>query len=37
MSALLFLFRHVLSREVGFLDIVSADKPEHLPVVLSRR
>jgi len=37
MSALLFLFQHVLSREVGFLDIVSADKPERLPVVLSRQ
>ena len=36
-SALLFLFQHVLSREVGFLDIVSADKPERLPVVLSRQ
>ena len=36
-SALLFLFQHVLSREVGFLDIVTADKPERLPVVLSRQ
>jgi len=36
-SALLFLFQHVLSREVGFLDIVSADKPERLPVILSRQ
>lgn len=35
-SALLFLFQQVLSREVGFLDIVTADKPERLPVVLSR-
>jgi len=36
-SGLLFLFQHVLSREVGFLDIVMADKPERLPVVLSRQ
>ena len=35
-SGLLFLFQQVLSREVGFLDIVTADKPERLPVVLSR-
>jgi len=35
-SALLFLVQQVLSREVGFLDIVTADKPERLPVVLSR-
>ena len=35
-SALLFLVQQVLSREVGFLNIVTADKPERLPVVLSR-
>lgn len=35
-SALLFLFRQVLNREIGFLDVVPADKPERLPVVLSR-
>lgn len=36
-SALLMLFQTILGREVGFLDIVAADKPEKLPVVLSRR
>lgn len=35
-SALLLLFQTILGREVGFLDIVAADKPEKLPVVLSR-
>jgi integron integrase len=35
-SALLFLFRQVLNREIGFLDVVPADKPQRLPVVLSR-
>ncbi len=34
-SALLLLFKDILGREVGFLDVVSADKPEKLPVVLS--
>jgi len=36
-SALLFLFRMVLGRELGFLDIPRAGKPERLPVVLSRQ
>lgn len=35
-SALLFLFRDVLGRDLGFLDVVKATKPERLPVVLSR-
>ena len=35
-SALLFLFRDVLGRELGFLNVVAADKPQRLPVVLSR-
>ena len=35
-SALLFLFQQVFQRELGFLDAVPADKPERLPVVLSR-
>lgn len=35
-SALLFLYRQVLNREIGFLDVVPADKPQRLPVVLSR-
>ena len=35
-SALLFLYQQVFQRELGFLDAVPADKPERLPVVLSR-
>jgi integron integrase len=35
-SALLFLFQQVFQRELGFLDAVPADKPQRLPVVLSR-
>ena len=36
-SALLFLFRMVLNRDLGFLDVPRATKPEKLPVVLSRQ
>ncbi len=37
LSALLFLYRHVLGREVGELqDLVRARTPRHLPVVLTR-
>jgi integron integrase len=35
-AALLFLFRVVLERDLGFLDIARATRPERLPVVLSR-
>ncbi|MBX3420472.1 MAG: integron integrase [Pirellulaceae bacterium] len=35
-SALLFLFRVVLKRELGFLDAVRAKNSDRLPVVLSR-
>jgi integron integrase len=34
--ALLFLFRVVIGRDLGFLDVAKAAKPERLPVVLSR-
>ena len=34
--ALLFLFQAVLGRELAFLDVTRASKPERLPVVLSR-
>jgi integron integrase len=38
LSALLFLFKDVLGREVGWLEgMVRAKKPLHLPVVLSKR
>ena len=33
---LLFLFQKVMGRELGFLDVSPASKPERLPVVLSR-
>jgi integron integrase len=37
LAALLFLYRHVLSREVGDLDgLVRARRPRRLPVVLTR-
>ena len=37
LSALLFLYRHVLGREVGELEgLVRARTPRHLPVVLTR-
>jgi len=37
LSALLFLYRHVVGREVGALgEIVRARKPKRLPVVLTR-
>ena len=37
LSALLFLYRHVLEQEVGWLDnVVRAKRPRRLPVVLTR-
>ena len=37
LSALLFLYRHVLGREVGDLgEVIRARKPKHLPVVMTR-
>ena len=37
LSALLFLYRHVIGREVGDLgDVIRARKPKRLPVVMSR-
>lgn len=37
LSALLFLYRHVLHQDLPWLeDIVRAKRPKHLPVVLSR-
>ncbi len=37
LSALLFLYRHVLGREIGDLgDVIRARRPAKLPVVLSR-
>ena len=35
-SALLFLYQMVFARELAFLDVTRANKPERLPVVLSR-
>jgi integron integrase len=37
LSALLFLYRHVIGREVGDLgDVIRARKPKRLPVVMTR-
>lgn len=37
LSALLFLYRHVIGREVGNLgDVIRARKPKRLPVVMTR-
>jgi integron integrase len=37
LSALLFLYRHVLDRKVGDLgEVIRARKPHHLPVVMTR-
>ncbi|TDB38335.1 MAG: integron integrase [Actinobacteria bacterium] len=37
LSALLFLYRHVLGREIGELDgVIRARKPQRLPVVMTR-
>ncbi|MGH7363678.1 MAG: phage integrase N-terminal SAM-like domain-containing protein, partial [Candidatus Methylomirabilales bacterium] len=36
LSALLFLYRHVLGREIGNLgDVIRARKPKRLPVVMT--
>lgn len=36
LAALLFLYRHVLGRELGGFDIVRARRPVRLPVVMTR-
>jgi integron integrase len=37
LSALLFLYRHVLGKEIGMLEgLIRARKPRHLPVVLTK-
>jgi len=37
LSALLFLYRHVLKRDIGDLgDVIRARRPRHLPVVMTR-
>ena len=37
LSALLFLYRHVLGREIGDLgEVIRARKPRHLPAVMTR-
>jgi integron integrase len=37
LSALLFLYRHVLDREIGDLgEVIRARKPRHLPAVMTR-
>ncbi|MDH4071206.1 MAG: integron integrase, partial [Ignavibacteria bacterium] len=36
LAAVLFLYRHVIGRDVGELDVVRARRPVRLPVVMSR-
>ena len=36
MSSLLFVYERVLGRQLSFLNAVTAERPKHLPVVLSR-
>ena len=37
LSAILFLYRHVLAREIGALEgLIRARKPRHLPVVMTK-
>jgi integron integrase len=37
LSAILFLYRHIIGREVGQIgDVIRARRPRHLPVVMSR-
>jgi integron integrase len=37
LSAMLFLYRHVLKRDIGDLgDVIRARRPKHLPVVMTR-
>jgi len=37
LSALLFLYKHILEQELGWVsDVVRAHRPQHLPTVLSR-
>ncbi len=37
LSALLFLYRHVVGREIGDLgEVIRARKPRHIPVVMTR-
>jgi len=36
LSALLFLYNHVLQQPLGYVDITWAKKPERLPIVLTQ-
>ena len=36
LGAILFLFRHVLAKDLGSLDAVRANRPKRLPTVLSK-
>ena len=36
LGAILFLYRHVLSKDLGALDAVRANRPKRLPTVLSK-
>ena len=36
LNALVFLYKHVLKKELGSIDAVRARRSKHLPVVLTR-
>lgn len=36
LSAILFLYKHVLDKPLGHVDVMWAKKPKHLPVVLTK-
>jgi len=36
LNALIFLYKHVLKRELGLIDAIRARRPKHLPVVITR-
>jgi len=36
LNALVFLYKHVLKKELGVIDAIRARRPKHLPVVLTR-
>ena len=35
LNAIVFLYEHILKKELGLIDAIRARKPKHLPVVLS--
>ena len=37
LSGVIFFYQRVLGRELEFIDVVKAKRPQHLPLVMSRR